>query len=273
MTELSTDSVKWFVRTLHEKYDENSQLDDLCNLRFFFEEGLRRGHQAALRDLEEEDEDFNQIGRWTEFPISIIQSNTGVDGIFRDLVRRVTLGERNYLISKFDDEALSGNVGRLQADKLDFKELKEACRTINQSDRLVLPLRDDVREMWRNWRRAGECNLKDADKVVVNGRVHQIRWYSPEKDQNLSGQGYLYDSDSVQVTQKWHGDSVIPENFELQSSFEEYSRNRPFMIHFGSEKTDEDEEIEDLKEKVNLLYRSVLSEPDINSDRMIQLQI
>jgi hypothetical protein len=276
MTELDPGDVKWFVRKLHEKYEERSLIHKWFSVDAFIEKEIRRGRELALLEWENNEEEvpYNQIGEWTKIPISIIESTNEADAILDNLVKRVTFGERNYMISNFHKKGSSGEIPTIETGgHLSMSEFGDITSNIKSPDHLVLPIRDDLREMRREWRKSNNYHFMNEEYIIIRGNVIQIHWYSVDDD-NASGNGYLFNSNSIHVTQKWHGDSVIPDEFEADPQFEEMSKNRPFMLHFGNETiVDDGEENENMEEKIDFLYRSILSEPDIDSGGLLEFRI
>lgn len=73
---------------------------------------------------------------------------------------------------------------------------------------------------------------------------------------------------------KWHGDSDDPKGFQHNKQYDQYSQNRPLMVYLGMEiEIDEETDAESLRERIDFLYRTVLSELDIDSNGVLQFRL
>jgi hypothetical protein len=270
MTKIEDNKIRWFIRKLHSEYERQTLLRDWCDIQVYFEEDLRQDPFPVIDELDEtEDQDFVQIGQWTQFPVDIINSSPKNEHIISDLVRRITLGERNFLINQLDDlEQI-----RYVSDLKTIEDLQEVSKQVQGGDKLFLPLNDKTKKLRKDWWKSDDHYHRKEEFLLANSRKINIHWYPPDKDPNLKGYGYLINSDEISLIQKWHGDSTEPE-FDYDEEYSDLSRNRPFMAYFGEEITiDEDEDTERFQEKVDFLYRTVFSKPDINPNDVLQFRI
>lgn len=277
MTEqLPIDNLKYFIRSLHNQYEKNSFLQDWCNIEAYSESDPIQQSRRALSFVDEPEQvsDFIQIGRWTKLPISIIRQPQIGQANVNSLVRNIALGERNFLISRLDTAASEGDIGYVQSGSLDIDNLVEVSNQVKNPRHLIMPLRDDLRDMRRNWRQSEYYHFMARELIVTDYSAISVHWYPPDKDENVEGHGYLIGSDSISITQKWHGDSDNPKGFEHNEEYDQYSLNRPLMVYLGTDiEIDEEAESESLRERINFLYRTVLSEPDIDSAGALQFRI
>jgi len=272
ISELEQEDIKWFIRKLHSQYEQNALIREWCDVQVYFERDINKEIIQSFTSSDESEEDeYIQLGQWTKLPIDIIDTPQMGDRNISQLVRRVTLGERNFLISRLDNHK---PIREVTSGTFDFETFKEVSKQVSNPDHLILPLRDDLRDMRRNWRTSNNHYFGKEEYIIANGSKIDIHWYPPDKDSDIVGHGYLIDSDAISITQKWHGDSPIPDAFDHDEDYDEYSRNRPLMVYLG-QKTEIDEEAdsESLRERIDFLYRTVWSEPEIDSNEVLRFRL
>lgn len=263
--------VQWFVRKLHSEYERQTLLRDWCDVQVYFEKSMQQEPVPVIDSLSENEQDraFTQIGQWTQLPIDIIQSAPQNEHIISDFVRQITLGERNFLIDRLDQVE---NIQHTTGD-LSVSEFRDAMKKFPRGDTVILPYKDSLSKMRSKLRNSDKHYFKQEEFHIVNDRKIDIHWYPPDKDPKLLGHGYLINSSEISLVQKWHGDSTEP-NFDHNEEYDDLSLNRPFMIYIGKEtEIDPKEENEKLEEKIDFLYRTVFSEPDISRTDVLQFRL
>lgn len=275
--ELDRDDVKWFIRSLHNEYEKNTFIRDWCNVEVYFEHDPTQQQNLeewGLNNEPEEEAEFIQVGQWTKLPVDIIRRPQLSGHNVNSLVRGITLGERNFLISRLDKATAEGDIGFVQTDELDIEDFVKMSGQVKNPKHLIMPLRDDLRDMRRNWRESEYFHFMSRELIVTDYSAINVHWYPPDKGEDVEGHGYLIGSDAIDITQKWHGDSEDPEGFQHEKQYDQFSLNRPFMVYLGTEiEIDEEAEADSLRERIDLLYRTVLSEPDIDPDGVLQFRV
>jgi hypothetical protein len=271
---LEPNQVEYFTRKLHHEYDNRSTLRDWCNIQVYFDEDIRPVEDVVLDREYGDDEDFIQIGEWSQLPVDVVENASMNSMIIENFIQRLVNGEQNFLISNLDAESKDNSMPHTIIDEFDYENFKSISSNLRNPQHLILPTKDDIHNKVFDWGESGNYYFMNQEIVVANGRTIDVHWYSVDESTDLDGYGYLIEPDAMTVTQKWHGDSPDPEVFEHDERFDEFSVNRPLMLYFGTEtKIDEDQDSEKLKKKTDFLYRSVVSPPVIDPEGIVQLRL
>lgn len=265
---LDPSDVKRFVRNLHNEYENRTLLPELCDIQVYFDEQIRRDQSPLINGKEEPR--FFQIGEWTEIPTDVISSGPA-NHIVKQIVQGIANGERNFLIDRLDSRGKDERIRHTTVNEFDYQEFSSLSNRVSTPDYLILPLKNDLHSTVSDWDDSGYYFFMSEEFVVANGEAITINWYSENENNDFEGHGYLIDSEALEITQKWHGDSDEPRGFEHHRKYDKFSKNRPLMTFFGKEVQDY-EESDDFKQKIDFLYRTVLSEPKVNPDGVLQFR-
>lgn len=264
--ELDESMVDDFIRLLHNEYDKRSKLGRMCNKELY----VPSKHDAANQSqIIEETDEFIQIPRRILLPVDIVHSEFA-DMSVKNLIRSISLGERNYVVSELSQKVDSGEVSEVHLDDLEYNTILEASKQVRGPDLLVLPSAKEVRNKVFDWKKSGNYFFRNKEVIILGGNVVELMWVPTD----IATDGVLINSNRIEIIQKLHGDSTTPKNFNYNGKFEKYSRNRPLMTYFGEEVViDDEEENEDLRQKVDFLYRTVVSPPELEQDSALYINL
>lgn len=272
MTErLESNLVKRFVKLFHARYSSESKLSDYCDITVY-QDDLSRKHGSFSVGNEtyypssrgHGDLTYNQIGSRTLAPPEAITSDFAIQTI-NSFVKSLRTGERNYLLSQLDDK----NIPTVNFDEASYEEFTNWCKQVKDPDHLFLPLDSTFHTKVFDWRIEHDFFIGDGETALDGTDLIKIHWI-PLKTGITNG--YLINSDGLSVVQKWFGDSPDPKGFEHNPEFDEYSKNRPSMVYLGNEIVEDHETDDDYTEKVEFLYRVILSEIFVENDAAVKLE-
>lgn len=245
--ELNKDSIERFAEQLQEAYDKNSILSAICDVRTL--------------DQAKGDGDFFQIGRRTNFPYSIVSS--GISKVNANkIAKEIANGEKRFLLNNLEKAAEESQIDSTQIEgELTTKGLMEACQESPGADQILLPIVDEYWHTIHGWNAFDieKGSSRAEGRIDVGSTELDVHWLPSQlgiKDV------FLIDSDRVEVVQKRFGEPDPPQEINPTSKYNDIIDKHPFMIYFGSEVI-HDEDDEDFPEKIELVYRIVLSEPRI----------
>jgi len=277
MTEkLELDRIRNFIRLFQAQYEEESILDDICDVTVYQEKlserygeignwssrwgDAPRGHS----DLE-----YIQLGKRSLTPVEVLNSEQPLD-VIKSFVRSLRLGERNYVLSQLDKKAETGDIETVSFEEPSHEEFQKWCGRVENPDHLFLPLDTDFHSMVFNWRREHEYFFNNMGETAKSGpNVIQIHWVPLDTDIES---GYLISSEGLNVVRKWFNDSPDPSGFDHDPEYDQFSVNRPLMVYIGNEVVyDEEEDSEGFENKVDFLYRIILSDLMLDENHAIKL--
>lgn len=277
MTEqLDDELVEDFIRLFHAKYEERSILSDICDVTVYQErfsetygdignwkyvrKDTPQGHSAL---------DYKQIGKRSLTPVEVLNSEYPLDVIL-SFVRSLRQGERNYVLSQLNEKAEMREIKTVEFEEPSYANFQEWCGKVKNPDHLFLPLDSDFSDIVFRWRQENEFFLNLGEVALSGPNVVQIHW-TPL--QSGIENGYLISSEGLTVVQKWFGDSPDPTDFSYDTDYNRFSENRPLMVYIGDEVIfDEEEDTEGFEEKVDFLYRLVLSNVMVDDNHAIKLE-
>ncbi|WP_144060772.1 hypothetical protein [Salinarchaeum sp. Harcht-Bsk1] len=273
---LDYNKIKDFVRLFHYKYSEESILSEVCDITLYQEKfsekyGTIGNWEYYSRDSKKghSTHEYNQIGQRSWTPVEILNSDQPLD-VIQSFARRLRLGERQYILNQLNDSAERGDIETVSFDEASHVNFQEWCSQVRNPDHLFLPLDAEFHDTVFEWRQRNDYNL-NMGEIAISGRdVVNIHWVP--LDSGIEN-GYLMSSEGLNVIQKWFGDSPDPAEFTYDSQYTTLSENRPLMVYIGEEiNEDEEEDIEKFKQKVEFLYRIVISDILVSSNRALRLQ-
>lgn len=274
--QLDVDRVRAFIRQFQAEYSDETILPDICDVTVYQEEFSKtygdvgnwsfigRGGPRGHFDL-----DYNQIGQRSLIPVSILNSEQPLD-VIRSFVRRLKLGERNYVLTRIEEKAQDNEIDTIVFDEPTHEDFQDWCGSIQNPDHLFLPLDSEFHDTVFDWRQENNYYFNIGEAALAGPNIVKIHWVP--LDSGIEN-GYLISSEGMTVVQKWFGDSPGPRSFSINSRFNQFSENRPLMVYVGDEVVrDEEEDTKGFEEKVDFLYRVVLSDVMVDSGHAVKLQ-
>lgn len=278
MTEqLELDRIRDFVRLFQSKYEEESILTELCDVTVYQEKFSKRYSEIGNWTFHESngprghsDLEYIQLGKRSLTPVEVLNSEQPLH-IIKSFVRSLRLGERNYVLSQLDEKAGVGEIETLSFEEPSHEEFQRWCGRVQNPDHLFLPLDTDFHSTVFDWRREHEYFFNNMNEAAKSGpNVVQIHWVP--LDTGIKN-GYLISSEGLNVVQKWFNDSPDPSGFNHDQEYDQFSLNRPLMVYIGKEVVcDQQEDTERLENKVDFLYRIVLSNLMLDNGHAIKLK-
>lgn len=273
---LDFNKIRDFIRLFHYQYSEETLLPEICDVTLYQEKFSERygtiGNWDSVSkrsDKGHSNLEYNQIGQRSLIPIEILNSEQPLD-VIQSFVRSLRLGERQYILNQLNRKAEDSEIETISFDEPTHVNFQEWCSQIQKPDHLFLPLDAEFHNTVFEWRQRNDYNL-DMGEVAISGQnVVKIHWVP--LDSGIE-HGYLLNSEGVNLVQKWFGDSPDPSEFSYDPEYDILSENRPLMVYIGDEVVEEKEEnTDDFREKVDFLYRIVVSDLMLNSNHAVRLQ-
>lgn len=271
---LNSNEIKDFVRLFHHCYSKETLLPEICNVTLYQEnisetygEIGDRGIIPMVGEKGHSSLEYNQIGQRTLMPVEAFDPTRSLDIIQSD-AHGLGLGERRYVLDQLDKKAKRDEIDTLTFDEPDRVNFQEWCSQVRRPNHLFLPLDEEFHRTVFDWQQRNDYNL-GVDEVAVSGQsIVKIHWVP--LDTGIE-HGYLFNSEGLNIVQKWFGDSPDPTEFSYNPKYNALSENRPLMVYIGDEII-EDEDGDNFTEKVEFLYRIVVSELTLNSNHVVRLQ-
>ena len=270
--ELEDDCVRDFIRSFQAKYEEESILSDVCDVKVYQERFSEIYGSVGIgshtsKSGEHSGLEYRQVGSRTKTPINILNSGKPMD-IINSFAKSLRLGERKYILSELDRESNQERVNTVTFEDASYSNFQKWCDELKNPDHLFLPLDAEFHRAVLNWG-PNKIHSSRGEIAISGSDVVQVHWIPLDADFD---NGYLISSEGMTVVRKWFGDSDVPSGFEHDTKYDEFSLNRPLMIYIGKEVIeDQNEEEEKFKQKVDFLYRVVLSELILNNGHAIKL--
>ena len=274
--QLNFDKIRDFIRLFHYQYSEESLLSEICEVTLYQEKFSERYGTIGNWDFPSRREnhghsglEYNQIGQRSMTPVEILHSEQPLD-VIQSFVRRLRLGERHYVLNQLDEKAESNEIETISFNEPTHVNFQEWCGQVRKPDHLFLPLDTEFHNTVFEWRQRNDYTL-DMGEIAISGHnVVNIHWVPLDSGIEY---GYLLSSEGLDLVQKWFGDSPDPANFNYNSKFDILSENRPLMVYIGDEIVeDEEEDTESFREKVDFLYRVVVSNLMLDSNHALRLK-
>lgn len=273
--QLDFKKVREFIRLFHYQYSEETLLPEVCDITLYQEKFSERYGKIGNWDFPGRREDhghsglkYNQIGQHSLMPIEILHSENPLD-VIQSSVRGLRLGERNYVLRQIDNKAESNQVETVPFDEPTHVNFQEWCGKVRKPDHLFLPLDHEFHTTVFEWRQRNDYTLNMGEIAISGQNVVKIHWVP--LDSGIE-HGYLLSSEGLNLVHKWFGDSPEPSNFSPNPDFDILSENRPLMFYIGDEVIeDEGEDTESFREKVDFLYRIVISELMLERNHALRL--
>lgn len=274
--QLDVDRVGDFIRLFQAEYSDETLLPEISDVTVYQEKFSKtygdignwsligRGGPHGHSDLE-----YNQIGQRSLVPVAILNSEQPLD-VIRSFVRRLRLGERNYVLTQLEEKAQNNEIDTISFDEPTHENFQDWCDNIQNPDHLFLPLDSEFHDRVFDWRQENNYYFNIGEAALAGPNIVKIHWVPLDSGIN---NGYLISSEGMTVVQKWFGDSPDPSGFSIDSRFNRFSENRPLMVYLGEEVVrDEEEDTQEFEEKVDFLYRVVLSDVMVDSGYAVKLQ-
>jgi hypothetical protein len=248
------DEVRLFVDDLQSQYRNVSKLSSICSL------DIKRSRHELLDNRE-----YYQIGKKEKFPIDIIRDGMW-QSVTTSMARQIAKGEERMLLKHLEAKALDGEIEVLDEPDGSLESLNDAIREavniVENPDHIFMPMTDEYWNLYEDWFDSLSIQFEEVGsdgQVTIGDENLTITMVHPSlgiKDT------YIYNSGSVSVFQKT-GDISDDPIMEWDEKFEDLNRNQLLMAFFGTE-LNIDKEDENYQEKIDLLYRVVVSEPELS---------
>lgn len=256
------DIVGDFVRDLREAYERESILKETFSCQTWNEFQMDGGNYA--------DVEFYQVGRRTNFPISIIR-----DGLYphnaNTIAREMKNGEVRLILQEFNEMARNKKIPSSEISDINTSTFARLCGNVKSPNHLFLPMADQYHELENNWYDNGLINHqqteegKDRQMVNIHGNNLELHWLHPELGIR---DAYLIYGESIRLIQKQQGDSIPPTEINPTDRYSDVIDKHELMVYFGEDVVVDDED-EDFPEKVEIVYRVVISSPIILADNSV----
>lgn len=260
-----------FIRRFHTRYEEESILSDVCNLKVFQEdlskviESIGVSDPSSIGFQGHREMKYSQLGKRAVVPVKAIESEVP-DPLINSMCRNMRVGERNYILEELDTQAKNGQIKSVSFDRPTHAEFQNWCSKIRKPDHLFLPLDTEYHDLVFNWRKEHDYAFNIGEVAVSGPNIIHIHWVP--LDSGIDA-GYLVSSEGMTIVQKWFGDTDHPDEwFDYNSEYDKFSHNRPLMVYISNELENEDD---NSKEKIELLYRVVLSQLFVDENHALKL--
>jgi len=228
---LEKPKVKQFVRRFQEKYEEESQLEEFTEVFQF--------------DNEYDDLDYYKVGRRAGIPISVINDSADPVVIISSFVRRLRIGERNYILRGLNQAAEQDDISSIPIEDISKQSVNEWCSKVENANHLFLPADDQYFKQASGW----------GPTLPENGL--NIHWVPLKHDIE---NGFLLDSSGINVVKKGFEHLDDPSEFVHNSDFDQFSVNNSLALYFGEEVFIDEDQDEKYQRQVDFLYFVMLSE-------------
>lgn len=227
---LDKQGVKEFVERFNKKYKEESELNEFAEVIQF---------KSKYNDL-----DYYKVGRRVGLPTIIINGPADPLMIISSFVRRLRVGERNYVLRELNDLAEQNNIKSIPINSIAEDSLGEWCSEVDDPNHLFLPMDSEYFRESPWGATIPEYGLK-------------LHWVP--LDQNIN-HGFLLNSSNISVIRKTINDLGTPDEFNHNTDYDQFSINRPIPLYFGKDVFIDSEQDKKYQKQVDLLYFSMLSE-------------
>lgn len=244
-----------FAEEIQELYEEESILPELANVNEY-QEG------------EHDDLEYLQFGRRHGVPKSVF--DTGVTHpSTQKFARTVAKGEKKYLLTDLANLAGDEDFGSHQIDgKIELKDLELAVQKTPGADRLFLPIADEYNHVLSKWVSDGTISMTDEGKVIVNNS--ELEFHQIPSSMGVP-EVVVANSEKVSVVQKRFENAKPPKGIDFDKSLDSVNKDEKLMVYFG--KSFEQAPIDsDFDMEIEILYRSVVSQPIVDPDGVFVLE-
>lgn len=228
---LNKQGVKEFVEEFNKKYKEESELSEFAEVIQFKE---KYGNL-----------DYYKVGRRVGLPTIVINGSADPLMIISSFVRRLRIGERNYVLRNLNRLAEQNDINSIPINNIAEDSLAEWCSEVDDPNHLFLPMDSEYFREAPNW----GANIPEYEL-----KVHWV-----PLDQNIN-HGFLLNSSNVTVVRKTLNDIGDPDEFDHNSNYDKFSMNQPIPLYFGKKTFIDSEQDQKYQKQVDLLYFSMLSE-------------
>ena len=248
-------SLKDFAEEMQEEYEDRSLLSDLFTVRDF-----KGGKDSKLEYL--------QFGRRTGVPTNIFEQGVTLPTA-SSFIRSVVNGEKKFVLTDLANSADNERFGSKQIKgELSPVDIELAVENTAGADRMFLPIADDYTDPVMDWVGEQRFSLSPEGKLFVNGARLDI-------DRISSNYGIrdviVANSSRVSVVQKRFEDAQSPKEMAFDKSLTFVNEGEELMVYFG--KKPEPAHIDsDFEEELEVMYRSVISQPVIDDGGVFVLE-
>ena len=240
MKNFTEDQIKQFAQQLQDQYNDQTRLPEITNHEWF-DPGKHRGLE------------FVQFARKSPFPVEIIENGLSATNA-RNLVYGNVAGEEHMLVESYKEKAANNEIPVQTPEELTTEVFQEAAQSLHQADTVYVPS-EYTKNIYDIFSPKRMTNKDSEDHIEVPTGLLSVVWLP--KDSEIDDI-YVASSQDTRIIQKRMSESDIPENFS-EEYIDEVPK-QPLMVYIGDEII-VDEEDEDFPEKVDLAYRTVLTEP------------
>jgi len=236
----SESTLQDFTDRMQDTYEENSILDEICNVVSY--EESRHG-----------DLGYVQIGKRIWLPFDFITTTIEITNAQR-LLRSVTQGERRFFVNHLNEFSLEQVTPSAESDGLSIGTVRSAAARINDPDHIFVPNIDRYADQHRQWAEMDRLSYDGGEFLDINGGI-ELHWIPEDW-------GYedihLVNSERIDVVQKTYEDAPLPKGMDVQRECDHLSSGERLMIYFGEVDENPDD---DFDKKVDFFYRVILSKP------------
>ncbi|ELY95131.1 hypothetical protein C483_02166 [Natrialba hulunbeirensis JCM 10989] len=248
-------SLKGFAEEMQEEYEDRSLLPDLFTVRDF------KGRKDSKLE-------YLQFGKRTGVPTNIFEQGVTLPTT-SSFIRSVVNGEKKFVLTDLANSAGDERFGSKQIEgELSPDDIELAVENTVGADRLFLPISDDYTDPVMDWVGDQRFSLSPEGKLVVNG----VRLDIDRVSSNYGIRDVIVaNSSRVSVVQKRFEDAQSPKGMEFDKSLTSVNEEEKLMVYFGKEI--EPAPIDsDFEEEIEVMYRSVISQPIIDNGGVFVLE-
>lgn len=241
-----------FANQMQQEYQESTRLPDFCNTRLY------RQRDNVL--------DFVQFGRRVPVPVNVFDQGF-LEPTTGPFARSVTKGERRFLLNDLINAAEDETIPSLKMNRLTIDIIENAVNKIDYADSLFIPYTDSYTDKVNEWLREG-VSQAGGTSVEVAGSTLNIYRIIPEmgiKDVLVTN------SEKIDIVQKLDKDTSQPKGIEPDESLLHVNEGNRLMVYFAQH-TRQGEPGDEYDEYLDVLFRSVISQPIIENKSAVRLQ-
>lgn len=231
-----------FARRLVESYEDNTELDSICNLENYDE--ARHSHR-----------EFSQIGKRSNLPRRFFRSEGVVlKPLIQQFIDSITTGEVVSVLSSITTAAEEGEIDSFEVSEFTYESIiVESFGHVYDPDLIFIPNTTDFRVKLNEWRENNRIKYEEDGTYIAGASDIKVKWL-PSKwgiEDIL-----LYNTDDVDVVQKRSIDKEYPEYIDPIDDLDIQNPNDRMMVYLGKQFDGEEDEYE-------LLIRTIISEAKI----------
>lgn len=244
-----------FAEEMQKEYKDKSLLRDLFTVRDF-------------KNTKHSELEYLQFGKRTGVPTSIFEQGVTLPTT-SSFIRSVVNGEKKFVFTDLANSTGDERFGSKQIEgELSPDDIKLAVENTAGADRLFLPIADGYPEPVLDWVGDERFSVSSEGKLIVNGARLDINRVPSNYDIR---DVIVANSSRVSVIQKRFEDAQSPKSMKFDKSLSSVNQGEKLMVYFGKEP--ESAPIDsDFEEQIELMYRSVISQPVIDDGGLFVLE-